>query len=154
MTRYEIDIESTLAGVQRDQVWRHITSWERVNDELWPFNMTHADAYPSVADVPADSRVHFVSKLRLGFVPVDLHRLSIHARVDGECFDERSSNLLLREWNHHRSLRVQDDAVIVRDQCSLTPRLRLLGGMLAGLYRWIFRRRHARLRAAFAEPPG
>lgn len=151
MKHYDIDIESPLTGVGQATVWQHVTSWDRVNDELWPFNMTHPAAFPSVQDVPADGKVHFVSKLRLGFVPVDLHRLSIRDRVDGEYFDERSSNLLLREWLHHRSLRVQDNAVIVRDQCRLTPRFRLLGGIMARLYRWIFRRRHARLRAAFAD---
>ena len=148
---YEIDMQSVLPGATPAAVWAHATSWRGVNAELAPLNMTHPPAFPNVTDIPADGKVHFTSTLRLGWLPLDRHRLALRALSPGEFFDERSSNLMLRQWTHRRSLHSDGACTVVRDQCTLTPRVPMLGPLLAAVYRWVFRRRHGRLRAAFAQ---
>ena len=67
MQRYFIERTSVNCLAQTStKVWEHITSWEGVNAELWPFNMTHPDSIPTIAHIPPDGQVHFVSNLRLG----------------------------------------------------------------------------------------
>ena len=144
---YVIERETKIPDTDKARVWRDITSWVKINDELWPLNMTHPDSYPSVADIPPDGRVHFVSKIRLGFLPIDFHHISFVELVDESLFDECSSNLLLRKWTHRRTLVQDGDAVIVRDRCTLTPRMRALGPLLARVYGLIFTRRHQQLQA-------
>ena len=151
MTRYSFEIHTELTNTDPDTIWQEVVRWECVNRELWPFNMTHPPEYPSVADIPADGRVHFVSQLRLGPIPIDAHHLSLVEREDGTFFDERSSNFMLREWTHRRAVESGKHSVTVRDQCSLVPRLRFAGPALAALYRWIFRRRHRYPRRRFAQ---
>ena len=149
MRSYVIEIESSLPGADCDAVWRHIASWDGVNYELWPFSMTFPARFASIADIPADGEVHFTSTVRVGWLPIDRHRFSLRDASVGEFFDERSSTLQLREWVHRRTLRQDGASVVVRDECTLTPRFRLLGGLLAKVYRWVFRRRHKRLRGVF-----
>ncbi len=153
MKEYRFERSSRLEGVTQEQVWAHATSWEGVNHELAPFvKMTHPAGFERVTDVPADGRSHLTSfLLAFGVVPFDAHRLAFRELTPPECFDELSSNLLLRRWHHRRTVRPEGDAIVVRDECGLEARMPLAGVLLAKVYEAIFTRRHARLRARFAS---
>ena len=97
---YAFEVQSVLTNTETALVWQHMTNWAKINSELWPLSMSHPDEFPSVDHVPVDGAVHFVSKVKLGCMPVDRHRFALQELVEGEYFLERSSTLLLREWSH------------------------------------------------------
>ena len=146
---------SELEGVSQAEVWDRVASWAGVNHELGPLlTMSYPARYEKLSDVPADGRSHFTSYLLLGRVlPFDAHRLAFRELVSPSHFDERSSNGLLREWSHYRSVTPTERGVVVLDRCSLVPRIPGTGALLAWIYATVFRRRHRRLRAWFARDP-
>ncbi len=150
---HAFETRSHLPGVTPQEVWRAVTSWRGVNHELGPLlRMTHPARYPGVEDIPTDGRCHFVSVvLLLGVIPVELHRVAFRGLEAGDHFDEVSSNLTMREWHHYRSVRAVEGGVEVVDRCRIVPRAAWLGPLLERIYRAVFRRRHRRLRARFAE---
>ena len=153
MTEYGFEIASHLAHASQRDVWDRIATWEGVNHELAPLvRMTHPARYPTVEDVPADGKSHFTSYfLALGVLPIDAHRFALRGVEVPAFFDEVSSNALLRVWAHRRSVTAVEGGVEVRDVCSLVPRFAPLGRVLERVYRFIFVRRHARLRAYYAQ---
>lgn len=147
--RYTFEVESVLANTETALVWQHMTAWARINSELWPLSMSHPDEFPSVNHVPADGIVHFVSQVKLGCMPLDMHRFALQELVEGEYFLERSSTLFLQEWTHKRIIRQVEEKVVLTDTCSLTPKMALLGRFLAIIYHNVFLRRHKKLRLTF-----
>lgn len=147
---YVISQSSHFPNVTTEVIWEMITDWKQVDYELWPINMTHPDCFQKLDDIPADGQVHFASCLRLGFLPFDRHCFSLQEICAPSHFCERSTNLFLKEWTHRRQIRADGDGVLLEDHCTLRPRLRLLGPLLAGIYRWVFRRRHNRVRKQLA----
>lgn len=147
------ELRSVLPGADLAEVRSAVVSWEGVNAELAPIAMGHPAACARIDDVPADGRVHFTSVVTCFGIPFDRHRLAFVELKARSHFQEVSSNLLLREWTHRRSLASLEDGVVVTDLCTLRARWSPLAPMLLKIYRRIFERRHARLRARFAPPP-
>lgn len=143
------DVSSTLPRADSDAVWAHAVSWSGVNRELAPIAMSHPPEFPTVASVPPDGRVHFVSVLSVFGVPFDRHHLTLQALDAPRSFHEVSSNLLMRRWEHVRTLEPIDGGVRVTDRCRLEPRAGVPGRMLVAIYRRVFARRHQRLRSIF-----
>lgn len=42
--------------------------------------------------------------LLFGIFPIEYDLLSFNKIIDGECFEEKSTMLFIKEWNHHRYL--------------------------------------------------
>ena len=157
MREYRFEIASRLEGRTQEEVWQRISSWDGVNHELGPIlRMTFPARYSSLVDIPADGRSHFTSIfLFLGWIPFDAHRFTLQELSVPAFFQELSSNLLMRSWSHRRSVTPQPngDGVEVRDECGFECRVPLLGALLLRLYKAVFRRRHRRLRAFYANAP-
>lgn len=147
----EFEIASELPGRKPAEVWDHVVSWSGVNAELAPITMSHPPEFPSVASVPADGEVHFVSILSIFGIPFDRHRLGLRSLEPGAAFHEESSNLLMRRWVHHRIIETLPDGVRVADRCSFEGRAGVPEGLLLAIYRRVFARRHQRLRELFAK---
>ena len=147
--QYSFEVQSILPNQDSGLVWRHMMDWGCINEELWPLNMSHPDEIPSVDAVPADAGVDFVSKVKLGGMPVDLHHFAHLEIVEGLYLFERSSTVFLREWTHRRAIKQVAHNVVLTDTCTLTPKFGWLGRVLAAIYHSVFIRRHDKLRRKF-----
>ncbi len=153
MAEHSFAFRSRLPGTTQDEVWRRISSWAGVNDELAPLvKMSHPASMPNIDDVPADGTSHFTSTLLLfGLIPFDAHRVAFREMRPPHVFDECSSSLVMRRWSHRRSLEELGDAVEVCDEVGFECRLPGLGALLEPVYRAVFAGRHRRLRRHFAS---
>ena len=144
---------SFIPGVTRDEVWRAVGSWDGVNKELGPLlKMSFPKAYADLADIPVDGKSYFAAGIRLfGVVPIDRHQFAFVGFDAPNSFDERSSNLNMRMWSHKRSLVERSGGVEITDRCAFVPRIAFMGGLLRGIFSWVFKRRHKRLLQRFAQ---
>lgn len=147
------EASSVIKEVSMDEVWDRIETWDGVNHELGPWvHMSFPPEYARVSEIPADGECHFVSVVSFfGFLPFDQHRVTFVGMEKGRFFDERSSNFMMKVWTHKRTLSQVSGGVRVTDQCTIQARLPLTGGLVAFLYRQVFKRRHRRLARYFAE---
>jgi ligand-binding SRPBCC domain-containing protein len=131
----------------RSEVWAAVSSVGGVNRELSPFvRMTDPtdgapfDAEPWRVGTPVSWQLLF------GIIPVDRHRIELVALPNGRGFRESSSTWWHRVWRHERTLLDVPGGCIVRDSMEIEPRLGLLDPSMRWAVRWMFRRRHRRLR--------
>ncbi len=149
MRRFEI--ESHLRA-PADVVWARATTMDGVNDELGPWLQMTAPAQArglDLRDAPI-GRPLFRSWLLVGGVlPVDFDDLAF-ARVDrAGAFEERSTMLSMRRWEHDRRVRAMDGGCLVRDELRFEPRVPGTGPLVARIVAAVFRHRHARLRRRY-----
>ena len=139
-----------------DQVWAWVTTPEGVNDELRPvMRMTVPSGWGdrSLAEVDAPVTIGRSWILLFGVLPFDYDHLHL-AAVGERSFSERSTMLSASSWHHDRTLEVDGDGTLLRDELAFVLRrpLRWIPGS-ARLYQAviarIFRYRHARLVARF-----
>lgn len=151
---------STVLAADRATVWAHAASLSGINAELAPLRMS---APPDLLGpdglerlmphVPG--RALFTSWITLGGVlPLGRHSVGIERIEPGVGFQERSTSMLLRDWRHVRMLEDAEGGTRLTDQIWLETRLPGLDRLLVGLYRNVFRRRHALLRRRFGAPAG
>ncbi|HMJ14537.1 MAG TPA: hypothetical protein VK524_24160 [Polyangiaceae bacterium] len=85
-----------------------------------------------------------------GLVPIDRHHFMLSAVEHGRGFLEDSTSWTQRRWQHQRSVEPSgEQACIVTDRLTFTPRLSPMGPLLARIIGAVFRRRHARLAERF-----
>jgi ligand-binding SRPBCC domain-containing protein len=130
-------------------VWRQIASAEGINAELWPIRMHLPRAVDVLASASEENARGVLISL-LGIVPIDWHWLRLESLAIGQGFHEVSSSLLMKRWVHIRTLEPRGDYCTLRDHVELTPRLGILAGIVAPIYRAVFRRRHRALQKHFA----
>lgn len=134
------------ADAQR--VWAHARTMAGVNAELAPFvRMTvprHARGL-TIDDAPLGEVAFRSMLLALGVVPFDRHDLRLAAVAPGHGFEERSTSLLQRRWDHDRTLTPDGAGTIVTDRVTFAPRI---GGarLVRPLIKALFEHRHRRLR--------
>jgi hypothetical protein len=90
--------------------------------------------------------------LLLGVLPVDYDDLCIVRLTRGSGFLERSRMLSATIWEHERSLTpLPGGGTRVTDRVAFRPRVPATRRLHRGLITVIFRHRHRRLRAFFAQ---
>ena len=153
-------VESSVVGASPEAVWRRVSSFEGVNDELRPvLRMTaprHLRALDP-AEVPLGERLFRSWVLLFGVLPFDYDDLTL-VRIDpGRGFLERSKMLSQRLWEHERTLQPAAGGCRVTDRLRFEPRVPGTGALSAAFVRRVFRHRHRRLRRRFGSatpPPG
>ncbi len=146
---------STVLAADAPTLWAHATSIKGINRELSPLRMSApADLRgPDGLDrllprVPGQGL--FVSWVTLlGVIPLDRHVFGLDRIVPNEGFWERSRTALMRDWRHVRTLEPVVGGTRLTDQVWFESRVPGLDRLLAGLYRGVFRKRHAVLRRLF-----
>lgn len=153
---HRFEVSTLLPGASLGDVWSRVSRFAGVNDELSPvFRMTFPARFASLEAIPADGHCHLTSTILLfGFLPVDRHRLVLHRIEPLAGFDERSSNFNMKVWTHKRTLTPEVGGVRVTDECSLEPRIGMLGGLLYAIFSAVFAHRHRRLALTFSQKPG
>lgn len=144
---------SSHVAASADDVWKRISSFAGVNQELGPWlRMTSPQgAIIDVEAVPIGERWFRSRLLLLGLLPVDYDDLTFVSITPGRGFHERSTMRSMRVWEHERTLEPAGTGTIVRDRLAFVPRVRFATGMQRALVAWTFRRRQRRLAAYFSE---
>ncbi len=149
----ELSILRTCLDAPRATVWASVASAEGINHELGPWLRMTVPAGVDSLDLdhlPTGQRLGRSWLLLGGVLPVDYDDLRLERLVPGEGFDERSTMLSARVWEHRRWLR--DDGpgrCIVEDRVSFEPRVPGTSMLLRAIAGRVFAHRHDRLLARF-----
>jgi ligand-binding SRPBCC domain-containing protein len=153
-TEWDLEFSSRLRAAP-DAVWRAVSTMRGVNEELRPWMRMTFPAEAAARDLATapTGQVLFKSWLLLfGFLPMDLHSLSLTRVEPGKGFLEESTSWTNAYWRHERSLEATGEGgCVVIDRLRLRPRLRFAGPLIAWFVRTLFTNRHRRLRAKFGE---
>jgi len=145
---------STIAA-PLDEVWRRVTDFEGINDELMPVMRMRVP--PGLRDATIDTVPLGVPLGRswifyLGFLPLEYDDLVITELAPGSHFQEASSMASMRRWTHRRELHAVDaDRTEVTDVVGFEPWLPLLASPLEPVIRRLFVHRHRQLARHFAN---
>ena len=143
-------VESSLSA-DHAQLAQDLFTMQGVNAELSPIvRMTAPAAWAgrSIAEWPTREVLFTSTILLFGLLPIDRHRFMLES-IQPHAFQETSSSLVNRAWNHQRTIQQDDTYCVVRDVVEYVPRVALLGALMAPIYAAIFRHRHRRLKAKY-----
>jgi ligand-binding SRPBCC domain-containing protein len=136
-----------------DAVWAHASSMAGVNLELGPLvrmTVPRAARGLSLEDAPLGDVAFRSVLLAFGVLPFDRHALRLVKVDPGRGFQERSTSLLQRRWDHDRTLVADGAGTLVTDRVTFAPRLGP-AKPAAPLIEAIFRHRHRRLAQRFGR---
>jgi hypothetical protein len=123
-----------------------------VNDELRPIMRMRPPAQARglrLGDVVPGERVGRCWMLLFGVLPIDYDDLTLVAVEPGRGFQERSTMLSMRAWEHDRTVEPDGDGCRVRDRLGIEARVPGTGAVLERIVRALFDHRHRRLRRRF-----
>jgi len=152
MHYHTIKISSFVKSPQH-VVWNKISCIGGVNEEFYPIlRMTSPDLNMRLSSELVTGKPLFRSWLLLfGLIPFEYDHIQIDMCEDGCGFSERSSMLLMSEWNHTRTLTTTCRGTCVTDTISFRPRLSWMGLFLYRIVSWLFFYRHYRLGVIFGS---
>lgn len=138
-----------------DAVWRRVTDFEGINDELMPVMRMRVPAGlrgTAIDTVPLGVPLGRSWIFYLGLLPLDYDDLMITELVPRSHFQEVSTMASMRRWTHRRELHAVDAGhTEVTDVVGFEPRLALLASPLEPVIRRLFVHRHRRLARHFAD---
>lgn len=153
---HEIELSSVL-DAQADVVWRRVTGFAGINDELMPLmRMTSPARWRghSIEDAPTGERVFRSWLLLLGVVPIDYDDICIAEIGPGHRFLERSEMMSASVWEHERTVTdLAEGSCRITDRVRFVPRRAIVGPVLRWFVPRLFAHRHRRLRRRFAGSP-
>lgn len=141
-----VQIESTIPASSAE-LWDWSTSVRGVHAEMRPILKL---AFPKgMTHIPRDGSglgrsLGNCTFLLLGFLPIDLSRLTFVEVEPGRRFVEQSPLLSMKSWRHERTLTPIGESTKVVDSLEFTPRF--AAGMTAWFITKFFRHRHAMLK--------
>jgi len=146
----EFEIASELSASSA-RVWAHAVSPQGVNAEFAPWlAMTFPAGVRDITDGWSPGERRFRSwLLAFGVLPVEYDDLVFVAVDRGRRFHECSTMFSQKTWEHERIIEATEDGCRVIDRIRFEPRVPLLIGLQAALFRTVFRDRHRKLRRLF-----
>ena len=124
-----------------------------VNYELAPIvHMTAPSEWKSksLRDAPERESLFNSCILLFGVIPVDLHKIKF-SQVLENGFEETSSSVLMKHWNHNRKVDKYGNGCEVIDEVSFSTRIPFIEGLVKPIYSFVFKHRHNRLRKKFGS---
>lgn len=149
--------QSSVVHAPVEDVWQRVTDLSGINDELMPLvrmRLPRALRGATVETVPVGVPLGRVRLLYLGFLPLDHDALTITELEPGSHFQEVSTMLSMRRWEHRRELRPTGGGTEVTDTVGFEPRVPGLAAALEPVLRRLFAHRHRRLARQFPGPSG
>lgn len=135
-------------------VWERVTDFAGINDELMPYlRMRPPRRYAdrTIDDVPVGEPLGKAWLFYGGVLPLDYDDLMLTELEPNSHFQEVSTMLAMRRWEHRRELRAVDaHRTEVTDTIGFEPRTRIGGALVEPLLRRVFAHRHRKLAAYFA----
>ncbi|GGU10311.1 hypothetical protein [Nocardioides albus] len=147
--------QTSTVAAPLDAVWRRVTDFEGINDELMPLMRMRVPA--GIRDTAMDTVPLGVPLGRswlfyLGFLPLDYDDLMVTELVPGSHFQEVSTMASMRRWTHRRELYAVDAGhTEVTDVVGFEPRFAALARPLEPVVRCLFVHRHRRLARHFTD---
>jgi ligand-binding SRPBCC domain-containing protein len=145
---------SSLVPAPPPQVWDRIVTPEGINYELRPWmrmtvprGVERLDPETVVLGEPIGRSW----VLLLGVVPFEYDDITLVELEPGRRFLERSPMLSQRCWQHERIVEPAEGGSRVTDRLRMEPRLGIPAAPLVPVFRAVFRHRHRRLAAWFAQ---
>ena len=135
----------------KNQVIKSQLNFEGVNYELSPIvYMTTPKEWKSklLLKAPVNEIIFNSVILLFKFIPIDIHRLYL-AEIFGNGFKETSSSILMKYWNHNRTIENYEQGSILTDEISFKTRIPLLDIILKPIYINVFKHRHKKLKLKF-----
>lgn len=129
------------------EVWSHASSMRGVNLELSPLHMGGGDALRLDETAPLGQPLLRSLLTVARVVPLDVHTLRLTEVWPGRGFQEDSYSLLQRRWRHRRVIATVEQGTRITDRLLFEPRL--FPRLTKRVVRWVFTRRHQKLRAHF-----
>ena len=165
----------------REKVWKGISTMKGVNKEFFPLlYMTSPDSNLQISSSLVGISPLFRSWLLLfGIFPIEFDLISFIQVKEEEKFEEKSSMLLIKEWNHKRDLYIlsndnqnndslntlnndqkndlemdqkineTENKTLIVDRLSFIPRIPGTGFILSFIIKSLFYYRHWRLRMIY-----
>lgn len=133
-------------------VWETISTIRGVNAELWPLaRMTFPEGMEDTSiNTLSLGKPAFKSWiLFLGFIPYDVHELTIMRVKPGREFYEHSRSVIMRDWIHERTIEPKMTGCEITDQIRFSPKISVLGYLLFIPFQIVFWNRHRNLRRRF-----
>jgi ligand-binding SRPBCC domain-containing protein len=145
---------SSLIPAPPERVWERIVTPEGINHELRPWMRMTLPRGVQRLDPETIELGRPIGRswmLLFGVLPFEYDDVTLVELEPGWRFLERSPTLSQRCWQHERIVEAAEEGSRVTDRIRMEPRLRLPGAPLRPVFRALFRHRHRRLRAWFAE---
>lgn len=140
---------STTVKTDRRAVWERISTFEGVNDELYPLaRMTHPKGRDRLdpRETPIGTRIFRSWILVLGALPFDYDDITFLSLTPDEGFHECSVLGSAKRWVHRRELAdAPDGGCTIKDSFEITPRVALFGWLSWAMFVLTFKHRHRRL---------
>jgi len=134
------------------RVWDAVGTMKGVNVELKPWLSMTAPPEASgirIEDAPVGRPLFKSWVLFGGIVPIDRHHFQLAEVERGRRFVESSTSFSQASWEHRRCVEPSEDACILTDRLTFTPRFAPSGALLERVIRSIFRHRHRVLQRQF-----
>lgn len=142
---------TSVIDARSEDVWARVTHEAGINHELMPLMRMRFPRHlrdGSIATAPVGEPLGRARIFYLGFLPLDYDDLVLTEVVLGSRFQEVSTMLSMRRWEHRRELRdLGGGRTEVSDTVGFEPRLPVLGLVLEPVVRALFAHRHRRLTA-------
>jgi len=145
---------SSLVPAPPEEVWERIITPEGINHELRPWmRMTLPRGFEGLdpESVELGKPIGRSWVLLFGLLPFEYDDVTLVELEPGRRFLERSPMLSQRCWQHERIVEPAEGGSRVTDRIRMEPRLGLPAAPLRPMFRGVFRHRHRRLRAWFAN---
>jgi len=145
---------SSLVQAPPERVWERIITPAGINYELRPWmRMTLPRGIERIdlETVELGKPIGRSWVLLFGVLPFDYDDITLVELEPGRRFLERSPMLSQRSWQHERIVEPTGGGSRVTDRIRMEPRLGLPAAPLRPIFRAVFRHRHRRLRAWFAN---
>ncbi|MXP21250.1 hypothetical protein GIY30_07770 [Gordonia sp. HNM0687] len=155
--RFHTHTQRTVVAAPVDLVLERVTSMDGINDELMPYLKMRLPRHhrgKTIADMEIGQPLGKVPLLFGGFLPLDYDDLTLAELTPGRGFREASSMASMTVWRHARTLTaLSPTSTEVVDELDFRPRLPLrpLAPLLALFVANLFRHRHRKLLAHFAD---
>jgi hypothetical protein len=124
-----------------EAVWNSVSTMRGVNAELWPMvRMTVPEGMEdvSISAMPLGQPAFKSRILILGFIPFDVHELTLLRVKPEREFYEHSRSLVMRDWIHERTIQPKMTGCEIVDQIRFTPKIAALGYLLFIPFRIVF----------------
>lgn len=145
----EIKIQSLL-NIEKQKLWKDIWNFENINKELAPFaRMTSPSISLNEIDVnsiPLNQKLFDSYIFLFWIIPADIHHFKLKNIIEFESFEETSTSLLMKQWNHTRKLESRNQKTLLTDTITFQHRINFLGELTFLFYKKIFQHRHKYLR--------
>jgi len=148
----KIKIQSLLK-IKKEKLWKDIWNFENINKELAPFaRMTPPNISLDEIDVnsiPLNQKLFESYVFLFWIIPVDIHHFKIKSITEFVSFEETSTTLLLKQWNHTRKLESRNEQTLLTDIITFQHKISFLGKLTLPVYKKIFQHRHKHLRTKY-----